>query len=1244
MHNFGIIRETENNGGIVEGVIVLKTVIQISDFHIRADMDLPEHNLTFKGLVEKLRTLNHIENPILVYNGDLIDSYPIKVYIDREEAVAGRAYSQVEKESIWNREAAKSFSLAQKYLSYLINTLKIPNDHIIICCGNHDINLYASGSEKIPCTCHSRTYGKERFARYQDFLKNCLGLDQWVKLGTYFREIDGLNFLVVNSNWSDKESGKLCIDCTGIREQLKEHEDILRETATKRGCCMNLFVAHAPRTEYCEEALYPYKENTFSPVMPDIDKLFGLQLFGDKHTNNEHNFDYIVGAPLDSDQITCGIHQFDEEYNHYHETLRYAKGTWSLLRSEANVKEILSISRDMIKGQALKYLYDSKTVGDLEQRIINFENVRSGETWSALDTLFCSCAVIKKPQGPGSSKTISAAAGFIDTVTKILSESSERVSITCRGGVRQGKSVFLSALYLNLLHCFISGTFNFMPIYINIEEIMKQIASNSEDEAVNRNTAEYLAEVKRRVEKILKDGAALAERQNHEICCIIDGLNKYVFYPRAKIESMVDELVENAKNERYAHYIYCLDTESGLSLAHTPQHTKKNAEYLIYFDQIKTYKISSKEKYRNFVESFCKLRKHDAKTADIIMENIERMEILEIDMNVLVYFWEDLCVQENSESFFSLLDNFANKKINTLEMDKAAKASYSLYIGGRSYSDICRECGISNQTFEVIRTQKPIAKYLQAKYYVDCIQTIAEGRGSPADYEGVNQLYNHEICSYIRRYIIKVNVQAHIFEFAKTHYGELNNAGKATFSYLLGRISPLPRKVTKRDVQVILEEEAALLQATPDTQTELYEMHIAKRSVRLSKILIGKAPKSEISNYIKVLISDEFERKINRNFYLQFYGDRSREDIQMQTDTIFNGFDMYCTFHILANRLKKWREHGKDYPLLSLELFTLCDLLQVRLDTPIATVNDRSKQVPSFFYNATYNKPQDNMAYNIIQFAIEMCRAYIDSFENAEEENLFVMYLTVQHEDFCAVRDKLEGGALPKKNAYNPKSILQKLTGIETMVRTGWCIPHVSKKLSAEEIDAYRRNGICRETTLEHIFEMMLIGMLYLPEISEGHKEYSKQKILDVIWIHDLGEADVTDSVPSYEGYARDKEAEKKYCERLFLQGIHSGIADMTKYLELWDAWSNEEKADYNISIAKELDLIQRLYKLMQLLLQLEQAGESFFTIERVQEFWRSKSKIKTNEGKHIFNLLLASDASLIPIAKKYGLALTALK
>lgn len=1221
------------------GVIFIKTVIQISDFHIKADMESPEYNSTFIGLVNKLKEFDRLENPILVYNGDLIDSRSIRAYIDKEEA-SGRIHSMEEKEALWNEEAAKSFSLAQKYLSYFVDALKISNDRIIICCGNHDINLYASGSEKVRCSCQERTYGPGRFASYQAFLGKCLGLNQWVKVDTYFKTIEGLNFLVVNSNWSNKGGGNLCIDCAGILKQLTEHKDILQATTVK---CNNFFISHAPRADYCEEALYPYPKNGHAPIMKEVDKLFGLQLFGDKHTDSEHNFDYIVGAPLDSDQITCGIHQFDEENHYHHKTLRYTKGTWSLLGSEADIKEILAISRNMLKEQALKYLYGPEPVMDLGQKILSFENLYSGEAWKALDLLFRSYVTIKRPQGPGASEEIPVKDGFINTITRLLSESSEKVSITCRGGVRQGKSVCLSILYLSLLYRFVSGTFGFMPVYINIEKVMQQLSTTNEKE--NRNTPEYLEKVKLRVEQIMTDGAKLAEKLKQEACCIIDGLNKYAFYPSANIESMVDKLVGGPLGKRYVHYIYCLDTESGLSLAHTPQHTKKDAEYLIYFDQIKTYKIDSQEKYRNYVESFCLLRGYNAETADTIVKNIERMEILEIDMNVLVYFWEDLCIRENDESFFSLLDSFTNQKINASEMENAAKASYSLYIGGQSYSDICRECGISNQTFEVIRTQKLIAKYLQAKYYVDCIQDAVEKRRDTVDYECINQLYDHEICTYIRRYITKINAQASIFTFAKEHYTDLTYAGMATLFYLLGRMHPFPPRVRHREVCKILDAGAKLLQDFPNTKTELYEMHIAKRSAWLSKISMSEVPKADISDYIRTLLSSEFERKINRNFYLQFYGDRDRKDISLQTDRIINGFDMYCTFHILANRLKKWKIRQEDYPLLDLELFTLCDLLQVRLDTPVATVNCSGEQVPSFFYNAKYNRPQSDMALNVINFIAEICKTYIDFFENTAGENLFVKYLSVQYDDFCRVQNKLTMGALsPKDDAYNPRTVLQKLTKIETTVRTGWCIPRVVPALSKEDMTEYRSSNVCRETTLEHIFEMMLIGMLYLPEVSEKHKEYDKQKILNIIWIHDLGEAYIGDSVPNYIDYAQDKEEEKKFCERIFLQGTHSGIADMTKYLELWDSWSNEEKVDYNVQVAKELDLIQMLYKLLQILVQLKQTGESFFTRERIREFWRSKSKIKTSEGKHVFNLLLASDENLISIAKENGLIITALK
>lgn len=1218
----------------------MKTVIQLSDFHIKIGMKKPQENLVFTGLIEKLKSLS-LGKIILVYNGDFIDSRVIKDFIEKEE-VAGIIRSSDEREQLWNDMASEAFILAQDYFSYFTSELEISNDHIIFCCGNHDVNMYASGTERIRCGRKDRAYGNARFLCYENFLKQFLDVYRWNKFYTYSRIIDGLNFLIINSNWSNKGPEKLCISCQDIYELIEEKEEVLLDTKIKKNKCMNIFVAHAPRTDYCEEALYPYEENGYLSVINKVDDLFGLQLFGDKHTDNEHNFDYIVGAPLDSECITCGIHQFDNQNNYHHKTIRYFKGQWDILGSEQDIKQILSLSESLLKKQALKYLFGEAVVLELEKKIVDFEMVRSSKNWSALNMLFRSYITIKKPQEVGSGTVISAKDGFINTISRLISESTRKVSIIFRGGVRLGKSVCLSVLYLNLLYRFVSGTFDYMPVYINVEEIMRQIADADGKE--DRNTPEYLIKVQNKVEEILRQGAELAENLQRKACCIIDGLNKYVFYPSAKIETMIAEQVNSFWGLHYAHYIYCIDTDSGLNLNHTPQHSAKDAEYVVYFNPIKTYKVNSKEKYKNFVESYCALRGADTDTADIIMKNVERMQILEIDMNLLVYFWDSLCYPENKNPFFTLLDTFVNQKIDASEIEGAAKASCRLYIEGKGYSSIIKSCSISNTTFETIRTQRLIAKYLQAKYFVNHIQEIATDLGRSTDDIALNQLYDHEICSYIRGYIEKTNAQFDILTFAKGKYASLSFAGKASISYLLGRLQS-PQINSERIIEILNEEEK-LFQTEQDkdqTDVDTYQMHIARRSIWLGQISVDNAHKSKISSYVKLLVFDNFERRVNRNFYLQFYGDRKIKEILSMEDVIFDGFDMYCTFHILASRLKKWLETNKDYPLLDLELFTLCDLLQVRIDNSDAVASNSEEFVPSFFYNAKYNRPQDDMAINIIAFIVQACEGYISRFENAEEESVFITYLKQQCEDYKRVFEKLKFGSLEKEeDAYNPRVLLKELVGLETTKRMGYCIPNAVSMISHEEFNSYKINGTCFETTLEHTYEMFVIGMLFLPRKSVVAKAYNKQKILNMIWIHDLGESYTGDSIPSYIGYPEDKEREKKYCERLFLQGIHAGVADMPDYLDLWNAWCDEDKSDYNIIIAKELDIIQMLYKLLIILSTSKE--KALFSKKRVSEFWKAKQKIKTKEGKHIFNTIIAADEDLVHIASEYGINVMALK
>jgi 5'-deoxynucleotidase YfbR-like HD superfamily hydrolase len=168
---------------------------------------------------------------------------------------------------------------------------------------------------------------------------------------------------------------------------------------------------------------------------------------------------------------------------------------------------------------------------------------------------------------------------------------------------------------------------------------------------------------------------------------------------------------------------------------------------------------------------------------------------------------------------------------------------------------------------------------------------------------------------------------------------------------------------------------------------------------------------------------------------------------------------------------------------------------------------------------------------------------------------------------------------------------------------------------------------------------MYLIGMLYLPKES-NHVEYDKKTVLDLVLLHDLGEAHTGDSIKAYELYEEDKEKEKEWCRNLYLQGVHEGVADLTDYGKLWDQWNDTSKPSYNVMVAKDLDNLQLLYKLSAILIK----KEIRFSQNRFRDFWERRKDIKTNEVIRIFNILIARNQEFKDIVEKeYEILVTVL-
>ena len=135
-----------------------------------------------------------------------------------------------------------------------------------------------------------------------------------------------------------------------------------------------------------------------------------------------------------------------------------------------------------------------------------------------------------------------------------------------------------------------------------------------------------------------------------------------------------------------------------------------------------------------------------------------------------------------------------------------------------------------------------------------------------------------------------------------------------------------------------------------------------------------------------------------------------------------------------------------------------------------------------------------------------------------------------------------------------------------------------------------------------------------------------------MLLIHDLGESVVGDYPPSFNEYERILEVENITCRGFYFSGQHPEYATMIDYLKLWNAWADKNSSNINVMIAKEIDKIQMLYKLLSLVCQ----NKVKFTKERFYNFFSVISNIKTNKAKAIYTQLIANNADFVTIAKEY--------
>lgn len=1210
------------------------TLLQLSDFHIKEGMPEPVNNPIIKSLVSFLKDLK-LGNIILVYNGDVIDAKTI------EEKIPVGA-SESEKQELWDKEAEKAFKKAEKYFDYIMKGLNIDNRHVVICCGNHDVNPFYPKTEKFNCFYDGEKqkiyYNPKRFDQWKYFCERMKFFE--AKYDNTIITIEDLNFIVINCQWRNKhENNSLCMNCSSILRLFSENESEIAKAVSDKEKD-NIYVAHNPFGDICENKKYPWPQNKYVSIINKVNDTCVLQLFGDKHTSSVLGDQYLVGAPLSPNKkenkgqpIVYRLHSFDTG-KILHKAIVYEKGGWKSWYDIADLREIYEISKSSLKDRALVYLFEDPNKDTVVQKMESFDRYKKQKNWKKIDKLYKPTVRISVVQENGRSTRIpSDAYGIIETVCSAINNhnsTNSKVNMFLKGDYRSGKSTFVSIVYLNLLYGFNNGTIKDIPVYINLESLDNYYESNCRNEKALLQT----------VKDILESMASMAKRFQQKVCLIIDGIPQYL-YSKNSMYDNINTLIKDY-DEHIDKYVYCIDTIDNLQYEYSTFY-KESAKYLTYFGSISTQVFSPNPLYKSYLNGFCDIEGINDKISTVI-HNFDEFRFKNIDFCLMTVLKEILTkegeginlTKEIKEILISRLGGEQNLAL-------AAKAAYLLYYENKDLTDIQRivKSKSFSPIFSVIRL-KLFSQYLIAQNYINIIKntTRKTNKLMNTDKAALNHLYEDDVARFIVDSFFSDEIQPKtLIDFEKSNYKSLSFSGKSMLTYLTSKV-----KYGNELVNILNREKNELEVSYNDEISkglkgrELYEYYVAKRSIEIGLTRNDKLYHNN-NEYIIKLLYDKYERRINREFYLEFYGDRSKTEHKLEEEVIFKGVDFYHTYHMLTRRLEKWQTEGVETELSRLELFTICDLIQVRLDNPTITykrvrnslqkVNSNEKSNASLFYNPEYNNENKNNGVCILDTALRAIRYYLKNNNSRENTDLFVQYLRYEEQLFSDAKIKLKSGDFEYSD--NSGSLLRTLTQLGSVKKVGWYFSSTPARITEKELKSVVDGKEIIESVLEHVYEAYIMGLLYLPNEDKLCKEYKKQDVLNMLLIHDLGENEIGDYPPFYYEYDKILENERKKCRTYFLAGQHAEYETMIDYLKLWDGWASNSN-NINILIAKEIDKIQMLYKLLNII----KDGKAIFTEERFKNFFNAVSTIRTSQGRSVYNRVIARNTEFVKIAKNY--------
>lgn len=1249
----------------------MKHLLHLSDFHFTGDGE-NIGNRILNGLIDFLAE-NDIKIDYLIHTGDfldgrsiveccgkaIVDSYPdyFKTGFSFDTFVQNIKQAECEKQGIIEAYNSRLLQLYRERFSKVSETfrdlqtrLNVQRNNVIICCGNHDKVRLISNEEENECSCTCGKYTRstnDSFA-FEPFAKFCEGLTLNYDYNTFFKRTEDFNFLILNSNWAvpscvaQNKGHYSCVNCSQIAS-------ILDEYASSEEGKPNVAVAHQPIDDFCE--CFKFRYNNNHPLSKRIDSNTQMFLCGDKHTARDSirgiTKDYLCGSPLGSKEIIYNLIEYNDEtivFNCKH--LVWNNDTWTMVPVDELLDAVYSLCGKNISASVNGFLKCPK-LATIEQALENIGKFKQERAKIASDLFKAVCDFREN----GEAENNWEGGTIFEGLLKKIKSSEERIPFWICGKCGTGKSTFLGIEYIYLLEEFKRGKLQYLPVYYNVQK--------EKVEATRR---------KKLFSDFCKKAQKLSDNYNVPLLYILDGLDQKNFTKNT--DSLENEVYkEFLINQESIHKVIpCYNEYRAPKF--TDNSLPKDNTNVLAFHSVKVLSLGTNKNWFDiFINAYLDLKGTDPNLKTRIGEKVKDYRKTSINLAFLHSNYNDIerfvkgsisgwdVLQGYGES----LNKYSENKLKLNNNQYLPLAAYLFSFEGMGFEVIKEKLKakkdkdrLSYEVFSLMIKNDDIRRFLIAKHYINELVSCASRSEKNIEPESIlNRFLPRDIAIMIRLAITDNNA---VLQSIEKLINRLDGQALSIPYYLLGhlRIDSAEKEQSienwKRRVTNNAGAKQRVVAKSADARSGFLKK-AADRSKRITEIICA----SEINNhgplfdYLHELINNKQERIYNRLYQLLYYGDLSinGEDTERvilpEKDCIHEGFDFANCFNIFISKLDYNISNNIRYHIMELDLFTLCDIVYSRLQTPSITC--RGKEINSFFYNEEYDRQENRMATDVLDRTFSVVRRYLNNVgrlnPSLKTTDSIYVYFSMMKETFEECLHLMRRRTTPWDSnglqyLTHPSRPFIDLQKLEKMSRIGWLI---KEKGGFDEERRFEYTQMePKETILEHVYEAICIALLYLPDeinkndisvsttipkaqIQSDRETYNKERILIYLLIHEFGKLKTMDYTPDSDDKDLLKVEEIQKQLSILNLGAIDGFGSMKNYYRIIEEGIGESKRDINLLFAKDIIAVQREFKLALL----KKQGEMIFSHRREEDF-KNSTKIATNLGKDILDKVVTNN------------------